>query len=174
METPSMGCEDVRDLLALFAGGECREDEAEAVESHVALCGLCARELDQYRESRAALASLAEVPTPPGLGRAIWAGVRGELFPRAARPRTPWLDEVLRYAALLMLGIGTGVLLYNLRATPAAYREPEAPLGRIRAEAEVLNVAPVLRPPPVLRENADGHFYLPRAEFFPADGARDF
>jgi anti-sigma factor RsiW len=174
METPSMGCEDVRDLLALFAGGECREDEAGAVESHVALCGPCARELDQYRESRAALASLAEIPAPPGLGKAIWAGVRGELFPKAARPRTPWFDEVLRYAALLMLGIGTGVLLHNVRSAPGAAAEPAAVTGRIRAAADVRPVTPLLRPAPVLREGADGHFYLPRAESFPADGARDF
>ena len=170
-----MGCEDVRDLLALFAGGECREEEAEAVEAHVALCGPCARELDQYRESRAALASLAEIPAPPGLGKAIWSGVRGELFPKTAvRPRTPWFDEVLRCAALLMLGIGTGVLLHNVRPAPGVAAETAIGAGPVRAAADVRPVTPLLRPAPMPREGAEGHFYLPRAEAFPADGARDF
>ncbi len=170
-----MSCEEIRDLLALFAGGECRRDEAEAVESHVALCGPCARDLDHYRESRAALAALAELPAPPGLGRAIWAGVRGELFPRPARARTPWFDEALRFAAVLMLGIGAGVLIHNVRANAAPASEPTAVGTRIFSDAEVRPAGP--QPPRVIfapREPADGHFYLPRAESFPADGAKDF
>lgn len=170
-----MGCDDVRDLLALYAGGECREEEAEAVESHVTLCGPCARELDQYRESRAALAALAEIPAPPGLGRAIWAGVRSELFPRPSRARTPWFDEALRFAAVLMLGIGAGVLLHNVRAASAPASGATALEPRIFSDAEVRPAGP--QPPRVIfapREPADGHFYLPRAESFPADGAKDF
>ena len=170
-----MGCDDVRDLLALFAGGECREGEAGAVEAHVALCGPCARELDQYRESRAALASLAEIPAPAGLGRAIWAGVKSELFPRPSRARTPWFDEALRFAAVLMLGIGAGVLIHNVRGTPPPAAEATAVGPRIFSDAEVRPASP--QPPRVLfapREPADGHFYLPRVESFPADGAKDF
>ena len=170
-----MGCEDVRDLLALFAGGECRADEAEGVEAHVALCGPCARELDQYRESRAALAALAEIPAPPGLGRAIWAGVRSELFPRPVRFRTPWFDEALRLAAVLMLGIGAGVLIYNVRGAAAPEAMTTAVGPRIFSDAEVRPAGP--QPPRALfapREPADGHFYLPRVESFPADGAKDF
>lgn len=168
-----MGCDEVRDLLASYVGGECRGEDVGAVEVHVALCGPCARELDLYREARAALATLSDVPAPPGLGRAIWAGVKAEVFPRgAARPRPAWFDEILRYAALLMLGIGGGVLLHQLRdpADPGA-----APaLAERNYLLNVRTVAPEVRPLPLPRGTAAGDFYLPRVEDFPADGAKDF
>ena len=44
-----MGCEEIRDLLALYAGGESYDSERAAVEAHVAICAACARELDQSR-----------------------------------------------------------------------------------------------------------------------------
>src|SRR5687768_15747264 len=115
-----MGCEDVRDLLAIYVGGDCRDEDSETVEAHVALCGPCASELDLFREARAALATLSETPAPAGLGRAIWTGVKNEIFPREAKRRGPWLDEVLRYAALLMLGLGAGVLIHAARGPAAA------------------------------------------------------
>jgi anti-sigma factor (TIGR02949 family) len=165
-----MGCEDVRDLLAIYVGGECRDEDAETVEAHVALCGPCARELDLYREARAALATLADAPAPPGLGKAIWAGVKAEISPRAARPRPPWFDEALRYAALLMLGIGGGVLAYQLRG-PAP--EPAVAVDRPLL-TNFRTVAPEIRPMPLPRGSAVGDFYLPRVEAVPADGAKDF
>lgn len=168
-----MGCEDVRDLLAIYVGGECRDEDAETVEAHVALCGPCARELDLYREARAALSSLAQEPAPPGLGKAIWAGVRDEVFPRPRRARGVWLDEVLRCAALLMLGLGLGVLIHSARRpgeAPAAVASSERSLP-----AEFRPVGREVRPMPLPRGTlADPEFYLPRAEAFPADGAKDF
>lgn len=165
-----MGCDEVRDLLATFVGGECRDEDVEAVEAHVSLCGPCARELDLYREARAALATLSEAPAPPGLGRAIWAGVKAEILPR--KPRAPWLDEALRYAALLMVGLGGGVLLYQLRG-PAEAAEP-ARLAERPLWTNVRTVAPELRPLPLPRGTAVGDYYLPRVEAFPSDGAKDF
>jgi anti-sigma factor RsiW len=174
MEKPSMGCEDVRDLLAIYAGGECRDDDGQSVEAHVALCGPCARELDLYREARAALATLADVPAPPGLGRAIWAGVKNEIFPGRARIRGPWYDDVLRYAALLMLGLGIGVLVHSTRG-PAAPAEAALVVDRpFLTPVRTVTSPPVLRPLPLPRGDVDGDFYLPRVEGFPADGARDF
>ena len=168
-----MGCEDVRDLLAIYVGGECRDEDGEAVEAHVTLCGPCASELDLYREARSALATLSDVPAPPGLGRAIWAGVKNEMFPTASRSRRHWADDVLRCAAVLMLGLGIGVLAHSLRGPSTS---PEAsPLVDRPFQPQVRNVtSPVLRPLPLPRGDVDGDFYLPRVESFPADGARDF
>ena len=171
-----MGCEDVRDLLAIYVGGDCRDEDTETVEAHVALCGPCATELDLFREARAALATLSEVQVPAGLGRAIWAGVKSEIFPRAAKPRGPWLDEVLRYAALLMLGLGAGVLIHAARgpSTSTAGRELIDRAVLTSVDARAVTSPPVLRPLPLPRGSVDGDFYLPRVEGFPADGARDF
>lgn len=169
-----MGCEDVRDLLAIYVGGDCRDEDGEAVEAHVALCGPCARELDLYREARAALATLSDVPAPAGLGKAIWAGVKNEMFPRRAPARGLWFDEILRYAALLMLGLGAGVLLHTMRG-PAETSAATADLGRsVGTLVDVRAVTSPPRPLPLPRGSVDGDFYLPRVEGFPADGARDF
>ena len=170
-----MGCEDVRDLLAIYVGGDCRDEDGEAVEAHVALCGPCARELDLYREARAALATLSDVPAPAGLGKAIWAGVKNEMFPRGPKARGPWVDEVLRYAALLMLGLGVGVLVHATRGTstsPDAMTLADRPVS---SWVEYRSVVSPPRPLPLPRGSVvDGDFYLPRVEGFPADGARDF
>lgn len=170
-----MSCNEARDLLPTFVGGECAGEDADAVEAHVALCGPCARELDQFREARSALASLRGVEPPPGLGRAIWAGVREEIRPKAARPRVAWADELLRAAAILMLGLAGGVSWHFLRPSGGSDAEPvvERPswIGDVRT---VEHPAPVLRPLPLPRGEAEGQFYLPRVEAFPADGAKDF
>ena len=172
-----MGCEDVRDLLAIYVGGDCRDEDGVAVEAHVALCGPCASELDLYREARAALATLSDVPAPAGLGRAIWAGVKNEMFPRGAKARGPWYDDVLRYAALLMVGLGVGVLVHAMRG-PSASPEASVLIDRpVHTLVDVRSVTspPAFRPLPLPRGSVvDGDFYLPRVEGFPADGARDF
>ena len=169
-----MGCEDVRDLLAIYVGGDCRDEDGEAVEAHVALCGPCARELDLFREARAALATLSDVPAPAGLGKAIWAGVKSEMFPRRSPARRPWLDEILRYAALLMVGLGVGVAVHTMRGpgeAPASASDLARPVHTL---VDVRAVGTPPRPLPLPRARVDGDFYLPRVEGFPADGARDF
>src|ERR1043165_3618981 len=100
-----MGCEEIRDLLALYAGGESYENERSAVESHVAVCAACARELDQYREARANLALLREGQAPAGTFKSLWNGVRADLFPPKVSPRLMWFDAALRYAAAPMGGL---------------------------------------------------------------------
>src|SRR5574341_1104159 len=107
-----MGCEDIRDLLALYAGGETHDNERVAVEAHVGLCAACARELDQYREMRTALASLCEGDAPSGTWKSMWQGVRDGLFPRRPSRGLAVFDGVLRYAAVLMVGLAIGVGAY--------------------------------------------------------------
>jgi anti-sigma factor RsiW len=175
-----MGCEDVRDLLALYAGGECRDEERVAVEAHVSLCSSCARELDQYREARAALAGLAGGEVPPGTWKELWTGVRSEVLPGRIR-RWPSIDAVLRCAAALMVGLAIGVLAHaTRRPTPlnASHRAPAAAPSALAVPAAVrpLEVAP---PRDEMRFHAprarsEGSFYLPRVEAIPAGGEKDF
>ena len=172
-----MRCDEARDLLPTYVGGECRAEDAEGVEAHVALCGPCARELDLFREARSALASLSDVDAPPGLGRAIWAGVRSEILPGTSRRRVAWADEILRCAAILMLGVCGGVSWHVLRAAPAVETRPAAVDRSLWAGGGFRTVehpAPSIRPMPLPRGEAEGQFYLPRVEAYPADGAKDF
>lgn len=152
-----MSCDDIRDLLPLVAGSDAGPEERQAVVAHAALCGRCARELDQLRESRAALASLGEMPAPPSL----WPSIRRELFP-AARERVRVWDDLLRLAAALMLGLGVGVGAYPLlRPAPAVEPLAASPLPRPFAQpatAREYLFAP--RAHPVV----DQTYWLPRVE----------
>lgn len=180
-----MGCEEIRDLLPLVAGGEAREDERQAVEEHASHCAACSRELDLFREARANLALLREGEAPGGTWKSIWTGVRADLFP--GRSTTPLLvfDVVLRYAAVLMVGLAVGVGSYiatrPARVPPStAERGPRAdtvsgvqapPLVRPVTAASPMRVEPRLVVP---QAKTEGNAYLPRVEAIPASGERDY
>ena len=176
-----MGCEEIRDLLALYAGGESYENERLAVEAHVAVCAACARELDQYREARANLALLREGQAPSGTFKSIWTAVRADRFPAKPVPSIFWADNVLRYAAVAMVGLAIGVVAHFAQRRPLS---PEA-LKFTTAAAPVIIPAPVQpatmprmivpnnrRPAPPLELN--GSYYLPRVESIPADQSKDY
>jgi anti-sigma factor RsiW len=179
-----MGCEEIRDLLALYAGGESYDNERVAVEAHVAVCAACARELDHFREARANLALLREGSAPPGTFKSLWTGVRADLFPQKVAVRAGWLDASLRYAAVTMVGIAIGVLIHV-----AERREAPPASSSMTAVAPVggTTVQPVHMVPsqprlflrtqprtPAPRVELDGNYYLPRVESMPAGAAKDF
>jgi len=183
-----MGCEEIRDLLPLVAGGEAREDERRAVEEHVSHCTACSRELDLFREARANLALLREGEAPGGTWKSIWTGVRSDLFPGRRTSPLQVFDVVLRYAAVLMVGLAVGVGSYVATRPPRPAARPEvltaadpvsgvveAGPGFIRnvrsASPAPFRAAPRVALPPV---KPDGNAYLPRVEAIPASGERDY
>ena len=182
-----MGCDEIRDLLAIVAGGEARDEDRISVEEHVLHCAPCAKELDLYREARANLAMLREEEAPAGTWKSIWMGVRAELFPRKASPTLVWFDAALRYAAVVMAGLAIGVGAHvATRSLPQASlvrgsAVPSAPSGPVRnvRTGEALpspyrfeaESAPKFYAP---RAKPDGNSYLPRVELIPVGGARDF
>ena len=59
------------ELLAGYVDGTLSAKERDAVESHVAECARCSREIALATSARSALRSLPEVPAPPGFGDSI-------------------------------------------------------------------------------------------------------
>ena len=100
-----MNCEQIRDLIALGAGGEASDHERIAIESHVAVCVECARELAEARALVANLAILREGDAPAGTAERIWARVESAI---PGRRRSPVLAWSLRVAAVLILGVSVG------------------------------------------------------------------
>jgi anti-sigma factor RsiW len=141
-------CEAIRDYLPLYAGGELEENERVAVDAHLSMCAGCARELDGYREDLFSLAALRDEEPPAAALKAIAEGVRAELFPRRA---LALYDAVLRYAAVLVVGLAIGA------AWQFVHREP-APVPVARP-AELVPVQPR---------------HLPTFEVMPASGTREF
>ena len=174
-----MGCEEVRDLLALYAGGESYDHERAAVEAHVAVCAACARELDQYREARANLALLREGSAPPGTFKAIWPAVRADRFPAKPAAEVSRLDHALRYAAIALAGLSIGVVAHFAQRRPLLPTAATLPT----AAAPVVIPAPVqpaTMPRRIVPQRApaplelEGSFYLPRVESIPAGKDKDY
>jgi len=174
-----MGCDEIRDLLALYAGGESYDHERAAVEAHVAVCAACARELDLFREARANLALLREGDAPPGTFKAIWAGVKADRFPAAPARKVAWADHALRYAAVAMVGLAIGVVVHfaqrsrlgpeNAPSTAAAPVTIPAP---VQPATMPRMIVPGRRPAPKLE--LDGSYYLPRVESIPVSQDKDY
>ena len=168
-----MGCDEIRDLLALYAGGEAYEDERETVEAHLTACASCARELDLTRESRAGLAALRDDSLPPGMAREMWEGVRSELFPGRTLRRLSWHETALRFAAALLLGGAIGVTAHFAIGSSASTVSPEMfAVEDLPAPRPVMVGTPVDPPPASFR--VQPRPYLPRVEAIPASGERDF
>lgn len=176
-----MGCDEIRDLLALYAGGESYENERVAVEAHVAVCAACARDLDQYREARANLALLREGTAPVATFKSIWAAVRADRFPAKPSPATPRMDAVLRYAAVTMVGLAIGVIVHFAQRRPmgleAFKSSPSSARETIPAPVQPATM-PLMKVPnrrPTAQPlELDGTYYLPRVESIPAGRDKDY
>lgn len=174
-----MGCEEIRDLLALYAGGESYENERVAVEAHVAVCAACARELDQYREDRANLALLREGSAPAGTWKSIWTAVRADRFPAKPAPTTSWADHALRYAAVAVVGLAIGLVAHFAQRAPLT---PNASRTTTAAAPVVIPapVQPATMPRMIVPNNRrpalelNGTYYLPRVESIPDDQSKDY
>ncbi len=176
-----MDCEEIRELLALYAGGELDPGERVAAEAHLSCCADCGRELDLYREARARLADLREDEPPPGVWQALRRGTGAELPVR----RSPGL--ALRLAAVLLLGVTIGLAAHAARrgapappATPAAVATVDPGQGGVVPAAPAAGAMPLRLPvetkPRSLAPEAapDVRHYLPRVESFPPPGEREF
>jgi len=96
-------CLEVRDLMAL--GGEVSPNERIAIESHVAVCTECARELAETRTMLGNLALLREGDMPADAPAHIWRGIQSAI-PGSRRPAI--LTWTARVAATLVIGLSVG------------------------------------------------------------------
>jgi len=107
-------CEKTKELLPLFSGGDVEENERIAVEGHLSVCAECARESESYIEARKELSFLREGPMPEV---DLWSGVSAKLFPKKKGPSR--LEWVVRYAAVVVMGLGIGFLVTNGSSSPS-------------------------------------------------------
>lgn len=173
-----MNCEELRDWIPLYGGGELQPNERIAVESHIGSCASCAREVGDYRELRACLAPLRDGEGAPDL----WEGIQQELFPNRTHPfERVW--GLARYAAVWVAGVGIGFAFYtvarqavllkssvsleSVRASDPVRQDPGQPKGRVVPAGEGPGEPYEVRPtwPPGFRPRGfvEGH-HLPRVE----------
>ncbi len=119
-------CEKIGELLPLFAGGELDENEMISVNGHLSVCAECAQEAEEYAQARRNLALLRD---DRGGEVDVWSGVSGRLFP--AKKRTARLEWAVRYAAVVVMGLGIGFLV-SWSAKPAPEKAAEAGMDDLR------------------------------------------
>jgi hypothetical protein len=137
-----MDCERARKLMPLISGSDVTEATRASVLAHAEACAACRAEWEAYRRAAEALASVREVPEPPGGWASIWAGVAEHLAPAgseadvpgAARSPAPvlrveppapvtWAVRGRRVAATLLVGFTVGFTAYHV-----AFRPDPAPV----------------------------------------------
>lgn len=186
-----MTCDEMKDLIPLYVGGEVEENERIAVDAHVGMCSDCAHELEEFRQSRGLLESLREEETPPGTSSRIWKRVKEELFPR--KRAVAFGDWALKCAAVLVIGVAIGYAAFTAfrRPEPVA-QTPQSPAlsvetrgGMIHGPArtagsggggEFFQENPREKRVYVMprTSRAGGSHYLPRVETILTGGDRDF
>jgi anti-sigma factor RsiW len=116
-----MTCSSREADLALYVEGDLPEDEAPALEAHLAGCEACRGFLADLRESQGAVRALAAEPLAEELLLAVRAAVRRRLATR----RTPHPWRWAAAAVVAFLAVGGSWLLW---------RTPVAPISTPRGE----------------------------------------
>jgi anti-sigma factor RsiW len=176
-----MNCEEIRDLLAVYVGGETHENERIAIEAHLPSCEACKGVFHEYRELRSQMAELKEGTAPAGAIEAIWPGVREQISPRTNKSgRVLAFEWLIRAAAVVVIGVAFGYSTMQVArpaqassATPTV-ANPDLMPGSGAREAggnggrawgpSVMPQIPLNGNTPRTGPKAPGNPYLPRVE----------
>lgn len=133
-----MNCRRARSLLPLHVGGDLDPEAAARVDSHLAGCAECGRELRGYRAARRALLEAGPVRDLPGA--AMPAPLWDRLAPRLAAADAAWKLRIPWYrrtpyvvAAAASLLVTVALAWYAVAAGETGVAAPPPPLA---AQAE--------------------------------------
>ncbi len=165
-QTPSLTCDEIRDLAAPFVLGALADGEAEAVRAHIASCPELHAELVDFASVLPILAASAPVVEPPaGLKARLLAAAAADVahapivpaapiaFPSASereerrvRRSSPPGTWLLRIAAVLAIGLlgGWNVLLQGQLGEARTYEQSVASVLATASERGALTA--ILRP----------------------------
>jgi putative zinc finger protein len=97
------------ELLAGYVDGTLSAQERAAVESHVAGCARCSREIELATSARSALRSLPEVPAPAGIGSPAIEEASGSRAASATEGTPRWYR-----VGGLVAAVAAGLLVFTL------------------------------------------------------------
>jgi len=120
-----MSCEDYRERIALFIGGELPEPDPQAVERHIAECEECRALAAELDEVRGLLGGLAAEAAPEEALREV----RFHVNERIARPARRWQWAAVAAAAMIAVTAGVEWMDRPQMPPPPQVRiePPEAP-----------------------------------------------
>lgn len=126
-----MNCEQLDELLPLYAGRDLDEKRARMVSEHVQICSACARVAGEYRQA----VELAQHFAPPVFSDHVYASVRRQVMQQIeddpSAPLLPqlfgsWFQPRTAWAAASVLIIAFGFFTLYLVVNRRADRQPVA------------------------------------------------
>jgi anti-sigma factor RsiW len=101
-------CRYYKPRLALWAGGDLNPSEADALQSHLAICPTCGDRLQQLQQARAALEQSDPEPTYLEQPRSLWPEVNRRITAALTVPRVPvyrrkWVWRTAAASLLLLV-----------------------------------------------------------------------
>jgi hypothetical protein len=147
-----MTCTETQNLFSALADGALTPAEREVVDTHLAFCAECRRELARFERTVKLVRALDPAHAPAGFVDRVLAAARPAPWPRrlARRVMRPWPTLPLSAAALLVVG-GLAVLLFrgSSEQQRAARYQSESPPAPTTAPPPSENAA---RPTPATSE----------------------
>ncbi|MBI2684586.1 MAG: anti-sigma factor [Actinobacteria bacterium] len=121
--------DDVRGLIGAAAVGAVSSEELRRVERHVALCAVCAEDLEMLRGTSALLAlAVPQHRPPPSLRTALMREAARDVGARTPPPRRRWLPSWAwpsLAAGLAAAALALGIWNVNLRGDSSTWRRVE-------------------------------------------------
>ena len=118
-----MKCSDIDRLLADYLGNELNAERRAQFDGHLASCARCSAEVEALAKVQTELADSPEVSASD----AEWQTRLLEVRPKMSWP-SRWASAGLRYAAMLVLGVGLGWQLKQAAEQPAPGSGSLAPI----------------------------------------------
>jgi hypothetical protein len=136
-----MDCKTARQILALYAGADIDDPEAQMLRRHIASCSRCAKLLESYRANIALLTDLKEEEAPAGTFENFYTDLRERIVCSGAlawRRRNRVIVTALRAATV------AAVILIAVFIWFTAERQQERPKQTLpSAKSGVVNVEKV-------------------------------
>lgn len=123
----TMSCDEVWDLLSVYADGEATPEETAMVENHIAVCADCARDLKFMQSTALVLQDAPEVEPPADLREAIFAATinRPTLQERFAAAVRRTLSPVpVRYGTVAAAGAAAALAAFIFTHQPEPLTNP--------------------------------------------------
>lgn len=107
-----MKCNDIKELLPLYSGGEIDKEQYPIIENHIQVCNTCRDELNKYRDISNILSGFKEGCANEGLWEDMWLGIKEGIKREKKNTRILRFSAVLELAASFIIGIGIGYFCY--------------------------------------------------------------
>jgi hypothetical protein len=141
------GCNELRDLVALYAAGDLDEKDRAQVERHLALCPECRRAAAEM-STLVSATSVQPVAPPEGLGERIMREV-GRHAVTTRRASVSW-SAALGCAASVALVFGAGIWV-GLQLPGSSVRGRLSPIAQAPPPGAAPDaISPAAEPPPVV------------------------